>query len=64
MPAYSDSLQEKLDNNVIVLGGCMIFKDAPKYMCHQCHLKYGSAPVFMKQDVESYQDENYINNIV
>lgn len=33
---YDDELQEQLDKNEIVLGGCCIEPDSPAYHCNEC----------------------------
>ncbi|MDD3051326.1 MAG: hypothetical protein PHR06_09290 [Candidatus Cloacimonetes bacterium] len=41
LPAMDDELQKKIDDGKIVLGGCVICGDDPKWECLGCHQKYG-----------------------
>ena len=66
-PAFDDdfrlpaSLQTRLDNKEIILGGCCIHPNSPKYMCLDCHFKYGSQPFFIKDDADHWKKENYLD---
>jgi hypothetical protein len=36
LPAFSDSLRKRLDNNEVVLGGCCITGNDPSWKCIDC----------------------------
>ena len=36
-------IQSLIDENLIVLGGCVISEDSPKYFCRKCKNKFGKA---------------------
>jgi phage FluMu protein Com len=36
LPAYSKELQAKMDEDKIVLGGCCVSSDDPKWQCIKC----------------------------
>ena len=40
-PAYSYELEEKVNNGEIILGGCCIAEDSPKYHCNECEEDFG-----------------------
>ena len=67
LPPFDDdfrlpaSYQERLDKKEIILGGCCHFPDSPKYMCLDCHFKYGSAPYYIKDDEDHFQNKNYLD---
>lgn len=67
LPPFDDdfrlpaSYQERIDKKDIILGGCCIFPDSPKYMCLDCHFKYGSAPYYIKDDENHFHNENYLD---
>ncbi|MCD6580223.1 MAG: hypothetical protein J7K90_00340 [Desulfuromusa sp.] len=37
MQAFTDDLQEKLDQGNVVLGGCSFAKDGPTWQCTECN---------------------------
>ncbi len=39
-PAFSAELEEKLQSGAIVLGGCCITDDDPKWACSHCGQKF------------------------
>ena len=66
-PAFDDdfrlpaSLQKQLDNKEVILGGCCIHPDSPKYMCLDCHFKYGSQPFYIEDNADHWKKENYLD---
>jgi hypothetical protein len=36
LPNFDKSLEQDLDKDLIVLGGCDIFEDNPKFQCNEC----------------------------
>ena len=40
-PAFNEKLKKQLDNGEIVLGGCVIFDEDPKYHCNDCKEDFG-----------------------
>jgi hypothetical protein len=48
LPAFSDSLRKRLDNNEIVLGGCCVTGNDPSWKCIDC----GTTIFKMKIDLE------------
>ena len=40
MPAFSDELQQALDNGDIILGGCCISENSHDFECTHCHKKF------------------------
>lgn len=41
LPAFTDELQEKLSEGKVVLGGCCVSLDDPKYKCNDCTHRFG-----------------------
>ena len=39
-PAYSAELKESLNNKSVVLGGCVIGLDDPKWQCSDCETEF------------------------
>jgi hypothetical protein len=37
LPAFSDSLEEEIKDNKIVLGGCCISNESPTWKCIDCN---------------------------
>ena len=44
-PNFNDELEQKLNANEIVLGGCCISGDDPEWQCPQCNLYIFRKPV-------------------
>ena len=40
-PANPDSLRESIDSGKIILGGCCISGDDPKWSCNECGNRFG-----------------------
>lgn len=40
-PADSSSLKEALEKKEIVLGGCLVSNNDPKWRCNTCHHRWG-----------------------
>ncbi len=40
-PADMQSIEEELERKEIVLGGCLITDQDPKWKCNNCHHKWG-----------------------
>jgi hypothetical protein len=40
-PADIDSMKESLDKKEIVLGGCLVTDNDPKYECNDCNHQWG-----------------------
>lgn len=40
LPGFSDKLQNDLDESRVVLGGCMVREDNPKWACADCGTRY------------------------
>ena len=38
---FSDELLKEVDSGKIILGGCCIMDDAPKYHCNACNEDFG-----------------------
>jgi hypothetical protein len=36
LPSFDKSLEQDLDNGLIVLGGCDLFENNPKFQCNEC----------------------------
>lgn len=43
LPAFTEELQKKLDEKKVVLGGCCISDDDPKYECNECKHRFGQS---------------------
>lgn len=43
MPAFTEELQKALDEGRVVLGGCCIALDDPKYECNACRYRFGKS---------------------
>lgn len=41
MPAFTEELEKELDEGNVVLGGCCITPDDPKYECNECRCRFG-----------------------
>lgn len=41
LPIFSASLEKKVNEGKIILGGCIITEDSPKYWCHDCEKNFG-----------------------
>lgn len=41
LPVFSDELLKEVDSGKIILGGCCIMDDAPKYHCNACNEDFG-----------------------
>lgn len=41
-PAFSDDLKREIDAGKIVLGGCIVFDDAPHWRCCKCEREWGT----------------------
>ena len=41
LPADMEFLEKKLARKEIVLGGCCVSVDDPKWQCNSCHHKWG-----------------------
>lgn len=46
LPAFSMSLEKRLEAHEIVLGGCCIDEDSPVYHCHACKKDFGKLPAY------------------
>jgi hypothetical protein len=40
MPAYDEELEGKLEDKSLVLGGCVVGYDDPKWQCANCDLEF------------------------
>ena len=38
-------LEEKLNNNEIILGGCCVMPNSPQYHCNKCGKDFGKAHI-------------------
>ena len=38
---YDSALQARIKNKEVVLGGCVVSDDSPKYICRKCRHKWG-----------------------
>ena len=57
MPAFSEELEEKLNNEKLYLGGCCLTGADPKYHCFKCKKDFGTPPVLIsKQGQEDYRN--------
>ena len=55
MPAFSEELEKKLDNQKIVLGGCEVSGNDPTHHCFGCGKNFGTPPMLTsKYGVEDY----------
>lgn len=67
LPPFDDDFhlppdyQKRIDNKEIILGGCCIFPNSPKYMCLECHFKYGSEPFYISDEENAFKNENFID---
>ena len=41
VPVFSDELLKEVDSGKIILGGCCIMDDAPKYHCNASNEDFG-----------------------
>lgn len=41
LPADMKSLKKELDQGKIVLGGCLVSNNDPKWECNDCHHRWG-----------------------
>ncbi|MCY7345727.1 MAG: hypothetical protein LH614_05840 [Pyrinomonadaceae bacterium] len=41
LPAFTEDLERRLEAKEIILGGCGISEDSPKYQCVDCGEKFG-----------------------
>lgn len=41
LPADMESLEKELDQGRIVLGGCLVSNNDPKWKCNDCHYSWG-----------------------
>ena len=48
MPAYSEELMKAIDDGEIILGGCCISGNDPRWHCHDCKKDFGRPPVFFR----------------
>ncbi len=57
LPSLSDKLIKQLEDKEVVLGGCAVSLDNPKYHCNSCNKDFGTSPVlYSKHGVEKYPD--------
>lgn len=42
LPDFSPELRRKLDDGIVVLGGCCIFGNDPRWQCTECWHKWGA----------------------
>lgn len=57
MPAFSDELEQTIQNCKIVLGGCCVSEVSPKYHCFGCDKDFGTPPILLsKRGLEQYED--------
>jgi len=42
LPAYDEQMERDLEAGKIVLGGCCIFDDSPRWHCNKCEHEWGS----------------------
>ena len=42
LPGFSKELREDLDEGRVVLGGCMVSEDNPKWACADCGARYSA----------------------
>ena len=57
MPAFSDELEQAIQNHKIVLGGCCVSEVSPKYHCFGCKKDFGTPPILLsKRGLEQYED--------
>ncbi|MEZ6072258.1 MAG: hypothetical protein R3C10_18865 [Pirellulales bacterium] len=42
LPDFNDDLNRQLDEGRVVLGGCVVSDDAPKWRCNECRLEFGT----------------------
>jgi DNA-directed RNA polymerase subunit M/transcription elongation factor TFIIS len=40
LPSFDKSLEQDLENGLIVLGGCDLFEDNPKFQCNECRYSW------------------------
>jgi DNA-directed RNA polymerase subunit M/transcription elongation factor TFIIS len=40
LPSFDKLLEQDLDNGLIVLGGCDLFEDNPKFQCNECRYSW------------------------
>lgn len=54
MPAFSEELEEKLKNKVIVLGGCCVSDNDPSYHCISCKKDFGRSTFLQEISTQSF----------
>ena len=58
---YTESLEEKLGTNEIVLGGCLITDHDPQWECNDCHHKWGEAEHNESDKTDSFDYDQGFN---
>lgn len=48
MPRYSEELMQAIEEGEIILGGCCVSDNDPRYYCHDCKKEFGRPPVFFR----------------
>ncbi len=43
LPNDFESIRSKLDSGELILGGCDVSADSPKWHCHDCHHEWGES---------------------
>ncbi len=56
LPVLYDELEDDSNNNKVLLVGCILFKDSPKYYCNNCGFKFGSEPLYYNKEESDYVD--------
>ena len=42
LPAFSEKLSRDIDQGKIVLGGCCVSEDSPRWKCNSCSHEWGN----------------------
>lgn len=57
MPAWSEDLEQKLNNRELYLGGCCLTGADPDYHCFGCKKDFGTPPILLsKRGMEDYRE--------
>ncbi len=56
LPAITEEVKKEIEKKTITLGGCMVSKDSPQWMCGLCDCKFDSPPINKKQAFQIVQE--------
>ncbi len=60
-PEDTDSLKDTLEKKEIVLGGCLVSEDDPKWECNSCHHRWRTTNSDNSDKIDSFDFDQGFN---